>query len=389
MPLSEAVKAQLRAAKKTEAEIAAIEAAGDVGSTGPKAPTPKKASTTRYPSIYSDTRANAAISDFFRKTFRREPTADDLNKWRPLLIQAQKQNPSVQKYDPKTKTQTTTGGIDVDQWLLENVTSDPVYSAELNKLSTISSDVLQREKDKKSYLEAIKAAGKDQAKIDELNRGTPYGLAIAGLKSRIKLSADRAGATVDEATLEALAQEAYDTNQDSDAYTFQNFLNNKLKFGFAGMTGLKGEAANNVSELNKVAIANGIDLQKAFGSQLPAWLEAINKGANIDDFKKTIRDVAKIGMPEKIAKLIDQGIDLQTIYSPYANMMENILELPSGSVGLDDPTLRAAVTAEGEIPLYQFERNLRQDKRWQFTNSAREEISGAVNKVLRDFGFQG
>ena len=141
--------------------------------------------------------------------------------------------------------------------------------------------------------------------------------------------------------------------------------------------------------LRDTAIANGIDINKAFSSQLPVWLDALNKGANIEDFKNIIRGVAKIGMPEKVAKLMDQGIDLKTIYAPYQNLMENVLQLPRGSVTLDDPTLRAAITSEGEVPLYQFERNLRQDNRWQYTDSARNEVSSAVTKVLKDFGFQG
>jgi len=39
--------------------------------------------------------------------------------------------------------------------------------------------------------------------------------------------------------------------------------------------------------------------------------------------------------------------------------------------------------------IYDFKRNLKGDKRWQYTESAREEVSDATLKVLRDFGFQG
>ena len=130
-------------------------------------------------------------------------------------------------------------------------------------------------------------------------------------------------------------------------------------------------------------------MNKAFGDQLPNWLDAINKGESIDTFKKIIRDVAKIGMPEKVAKLLDQGIDLSTIYSPYKNMMASVLEINPQTISLDDPTLRSAITAESEIPLYEFERQLRKDDRWQYTNTAREETSNATMKILQDFGFMG
>jgi membrane protein required for beta-lactamase induction len=39
--------------------------------------------------------------------------------------------------------------------------------------------------------------------------------------------------------------------------------------------------------------------------------------------------------------------------------------------------------------LYDFQRALRKDARWQYTNNAREDVFQSVGKVLQDFGFQG
>jgi hypothetical protein len=94
-------------------------------------------------------------------------------------------------------------------------------------------------------------------------------------------------------------------------------------------------------------------------------------------------------MPEKIAKLIDQGIDLDTIYSPYKNIMANTLEINPETINMNDPVLRSAITAESEVPLYQFERQLRQDNRWQYTNQAKSEVANATQQILKDFGFMG
>ena len=94
-------------------------------------------------------------------------------------------------------------------------------------------------------------------------------------------------------------------------------------------------------------------------------------------------------MPEKVAKLIDQGVDLSTIYSPYKNIMASTLEINPQTISLDDPTLRSAITADAEIPIYEFERQLRNDNRWQYTNQAKEEVSNATRQILRDFGFMG
>jgi hypothetical protein len=69
--------------------------------------------------------------------------------------------------------------------------------------------------------------------------------------------------------------------------------------------------------------------------------------------------------------------------------MASILELNPESIPLNDPTLRTAIGADKEMPIYEFQRQLRKDARWQYTNNAREEVSSAALGVLRDFGFQG
>ena len=69
--------------------------------------------------------------------------------------------------------------------------------------------------------------------------------------------------------------------------------------------------------------------------------------------------------------------------------MASVLELSPESIQLSDPTLRAAITGQGEIPIYDFERALRKDDRWQYTNQARGEIASATQKILQDFGFMG
>jgi hypothetical protein len=69
--------------------------------------------------------------------------------------------------------------------------------------------------------------------------------------------------------------------------------------------------------------------------------------------------------------------------------MSAILELNPDSISLNDPTLRSAIGSNGETSIYDFQRALRKDARWQYTNNAREDVFQSVGKVLQDFGFQG
>ena len=69
--------------------------------------------------------------------------------------------------------------------------------------------------------------------------------------------------------------------------------------------------------------------------------------------------------------------------------MAALLELTPDSISLDDPLLRSAYSQDKEMSLYDFQRAIRKDPRWQYTDNAREEVSNAALSVLRDFGFQG
>jgi hypothetical protein len=69
--------------------------------------------------------------------------------------------------------------------------------------------------------------------------------------------------------------------------------------------------------------------------------------------------------------------------------MATVLEINPNTISLNDPTLRGAIGPDKEMSIYDFQRSLRKDPRWQYTNNAREEVSDVALKVLRDFGFQG
>jgi hypothetical protein len=388
MALSEAMKAALKGLGYTDEQIAAMDAAPSGTSTGSDKVTKPKVDSTRYPSISSSTQATSLINKVFESVLNRSATAEEMKKWKPLLKAAQEKNASTQTYTVKGKigTQATTGGLDSNTWLLLQLQSDPEYKAELDNVKFTDPYLFTRKSDKKLYEDAIAAAGSDVAKLAEVEATTTYGRGLKDLKDAIETARLAAGAELTDVEVTALAQEAYDKGLDRERNSFNAFLDSKFKFG---ATGAKGKAGEQLADLQKVAAANGLDLQKAFGTQLPTWFASINKGESIETYKKQIRDVAKIGMPQNIASLLDNGVDLDAIYSPYKNVMASTLEINPESITLSDPLLRSAITGEKELPIYEFQRQLRKDTRWQYTNQAKQEVSDVALKVLRDFGFQG
>ena len=347
-----------------------------------------KLTATKYPSISSPTQATQLINKVFQNVLKRDATAAELTKFKSSLKKAQELNASTQTYkvDGTVSTQATTGGLDSDTWLLLQLQGDPTYKAELDNVKFTDPYLFNRRSDKKLYEDAIAAAGADEVKLAEAESNTTYGRGLKDLKDAIETARIASGAELTDLEVNTLAQEAYDQGLDRERNSFNAFLDKKFKFS---ATAAKGKAGEQLADLQKVAAANGLDLQKAFGTQLPNWFASINKGESIDTYKKMIRDVAKIGMPQNIAGMIDNGIDLDAIYSPYKNVMASTLEINPDSISLSDPLLRSAITGEKELPIYEFQRQLRKDTRWQYTNQAKEEVSDVALKVLRDFGFQG
>jgi hypothetical protein len=351
-------------------------------------PAKPKITLTKYPSVSSPTQATAIINKVFESVLKRPATAAEMKKWKPLLKDAQEKNAATQSYKVKGTigTQATTGGLDEATWLLLQLSNDADYADELAKIKFTDPYIIQREQEKALYEQAVTAAGGDVDKLAELEASTTYGRGLKDLKDAIETARIAAGAELTPDEINVLAQEAYDKGLDRERNSLNAFLDQKFKFTAEGA---KGKAGEQLADLQKIASANGLDLQKAFGTQLPTWLASINKGESLETYKKIIRDVAKIGMPQNIASLLDNGVDLDAIYSPYKNVMASTLEINPESITLSDPLLRSAITGEKELPIYEFQRQLRKDTRWQYTNQAKEEVSDVALKVLRDFGFQG
>ena len=69
--------------------------------------------------------------------------------------------------------------------------------------------------------------------------------------------------------------------------------------------------------------------------------------------------------------------------------MAATLEVNPETIKLNDPTLRMAIGPDKEMSLYDYQRSLRKDARWQYTDNARQDVSSIAKSVLQDFGFQG
>jgi len=268
------------------------------------------------------------------------------------------------------------------------------WSSELqntNWFKSNATDLQQRGFYKRQYtdlINAIPAGATDrQAQIDALDGSTTYGRGLASIKRLIQAEAIAEGAVIEDSALGTLAQDIYDHALEKDSLAIKNYVKAQIKYQPGKI--LSGKAGTDLASLKQTASANGLDIDKAFGSSLQGWLQKLASGESVETYKNIIRQAAKAGLPERVGSLLDNGVDLETIYTPYKNILASTLEINPASITLNDPTLRSAIGADKEMSLYDYQRQLRQDPRWQYTNNARSETSSAVMKVLQDFGFKG
>lgn len=93
------------------------------------------------------------------------------------------------------------------------------------------------------------------------------------------------------------------------------------------------------------------------------------------------------------ADKINAGQSVKDLANPYIQSMSNTLEIPETEISLTDPTLRKAITnttTTGDpnmSPLWQFEKDLRQDPRWKQTKNAQDLAANSGTDILKAWGL--
>jgi hypothetical protein len=138
--------------------------------------------------------------------------------------------------------------------------------------------------------------------------------------------------------------------------------------------------------IEATARANGLKLRP---EEIKTYADRVKNGEDIKVIEGIIRSTASLGQPDAIKELIQEGTDLETIYSPYKRIMANSLGINANTITLDDPTLRMAIGPDKEMSLYDYQKAIRTDNRWKYSQEANDEVTNMINQVKRDFGFMG
>lgn len=169
-------------------------------------------------------------------------------------------------------------------------------------------------------------------------------------------------------------------------------INSELSFGIAiGKTDVGGKAGQVINELKEYAYQMGWETNAdnlSWGARY-----VVGGWRTLEDLKAEMREGAK-GLYSNWAEQIDAGQTVMQLASPYLQSMSTILELPPGSVTLNDPLIKKTLQAKDPQSganrvkqLWEFENDLRNDDRWKKTQNAQNSTMQVAHQVLSDFGF--
>lgn len=166
------------------------------------------------------------------------------------------------------------------------------------------------------------------------------------------------------------------------------FLENRIKELPAYKESQAAKSEKIKIDLASTALANGYNLEVDFANELPNWLDAINSGKSIDEFKNKIRVNARRILPEAVRNQIDPDEDLSTTFSTYINNIAKARGIPSSRVNLNE-VIRMATNDKGFADYQEFEVKKRSQAWWDSSPEGISVTTTFLNDTLKDFGMLG
>lgn len=165
-----------------------------------------------------------------------------------------------------------------------------------------------------------------------------------------------------------------------------------LEEAIAGGGELTGAAEDYERQLLQWSRANGLTLT---GNVVAKYVQSLAEGAQtIDSVKDDLRRMYLLGQYPAWADRIQEGFDPADIAAPYKERIARALEIDEDSIDLNDSLLQKGmqgVGADGKprvVPMYEFDRMVREDPRWDKTDNAYALYTKVGTDLLRTFGFR-
>jgi hypothetical protein len=153
--------------------------------------------------------------------------------------------------------------------------------------------------------------------------------------------------------------------------------------------GMWGEAGDAWDKLHETSYLNGMGYSTQWYKNAAT---AVASGRQaLTTYQDQIRQQAAAKY-SAYAGQIRAGQNAIDLAAPYIKSLSTLLELPETDVDLYNTHIAKAMSAKGgtdggQMPLWQFENEIRDDPLWRKTNNARESMMTVAHQVAKDFGL--
>jgi hypothetical protein len=222
---------------------------------------------------------------------------------------------------------------------------------------------------------------------------TTYNRNLANATNLIWLKAQQLGRSITATQARTLALRSMVENASWDDQRLSQLLTDNTRVEVGRDGSYQGNAADLQAHLTKTAQNYGVAYTRSW---LDAWTNEIQSGRNsLEGWESVMKARAKAAYPQFAAQL-DAGMTIRDIADPYISTYAQTLEVPETQVTLNDTAIKKALsqtTADGKtlasMPLWQFQRQLKDDPRYDRTQQAKDDAFSALGKIGKDFGFVG
>lgn len=155
---------------------------------------------------------------------------------------------------------------------------------------------------------------------------------------------------------------------------------------------LGGTAAEMDTQIKQMARLYGVNLGGDWRRRQVAKL--VKGNDTIGGVQKRMQDLA-MREYKAFADRIAGGESVMDVAEPYIQTMASLLEMNPEDIALNNRLIQKALkqtTEDGKpaaMDLSDFARAVRQDKRWEYTDNAREEMASLTAEIARSFGHLG
>ena len=217
---------------------------------------------------------------------------------------------------------------------------------------------------------------------------TTYSQRVDNLSYQLQSMASQLGVQMTSQQLQALGIDAMMSGYDQNTAVLNQKMAQFLKPASGNHFG--GQAGSYEDQIRQSMRDLGVFMPE---SQLDNQIQQIVAGKqSVQGVNAQLRSQSAAMYPA-YSQQINSGMNLSDIASPYMSRAQQLLEQGPGSVNIQSPLIKSALqyTQDGQptaMPMYDFEKSVRQDPRWLSTDNAQDAFMSNAHQVLVNFGFE-